>query len=403
MRALQRIRARGTRLLPTLGLLLPHGLPVLRCRRLCASCLIRSAAIAGTLLVIGGWTLATAPVAMGADAGAGSNAAATGGDHGPSVLVTLTSLEQGSVPRTVTAYGNVQAGASAQRSLMAPIAAVVDRIYVRPGEQVAPHAALIRLKPTPQTAAAYTQARTALHVAIDLVSRTRKLFSQHLASAQQLASAQKSAADARAALVALKAQGGGAPNLLRAPARAIVTTVSVSPGAIVTQGTPLLSLAEPNGLVLRVGLPPAQAAGIKAGDPAHVTGIGGYPSLQGRVLLRGALVEASSGLVPIDIVLPAGKALPGQMAEAVITTAQVSGYVVPHAAILVDDSGAPYVVQAVHMKAHKVAVRVLASHSGRDVISGPLNPTAPVVLAGNHQLHDGMQIRLAQPARRQAR
>jgi len=71
------------------------------------------------------------------------------------------------------------------------------------------------------------------------------------------------------------------------------------------------------------------------------------------------------------------------------------GYVVPHEAVLVNDSGRPYVVQAVNGVAHKVSVRVLDAHGDQDVIAGALNARAPLVLTGNHQLDDGMKVRLA--------
>jgi len=89
--------------------------------------------------------------------------------------------------------------------------------------------------------------------------------------------------------------------------------------------------------------------------------------------------------------------LAGEMAQADIITGDASGYVVPHEAILVDDSGNPYVVQAVDMVAKKVSVRVLVAEGDQDVVDGPLDPAAPVVLAGNHQLDNGMRMHLANP------
>ena len=83
------------------------------------------------------------------------------------------------------------------------------------------------------------------------------------------------------------------------------------------------------------------------------------------------------------------------MAQAGIVTGQEAGYVVPHEAILSDDSGAPYVVQAVNGAAHTVAVKVLLADGARDVIEGALDPAAPLVLSGNHQLKNGMRVRVA--------
>jgi RND family efflux transporter MFP subunit len=320
----------------------------------------------------------------------------------PSALVQLTKLQKGSLPQVVTAYGTAQANMAARQTLMAPLSAVVDAVYVRQGEEVGKNAPLIRLDPSPTTAASFTQAKFALRVASELLQRTRTMVRQHLATEQQLADAQKSESDARSNLAALQAQGAGAVSTLRAPFPAIITALSTSPGAIVAQGSPLLELDQPQRLILRVGVIPAQAAMIAPGDRARVTPLGRHESDSGAVQLRGSVVDPATGLVPVDITLPVKKFLPGQMAKADITTGEVHGYVVPHEAILVNDRGDPYVVQAVNMVAKKVSVRILVSDGDKDVIAGPLDEAAPIVLTGNYQLDNGMKVRVAQPSRKSA-
>ena len=130
-------------------------------------------------------------------------------DTNTSVLVTLTRLEQGSLPHVVIGYGTVAPSAAGHKTVMAPVAAVVAAIDVRLGEEVPAGAPLIRLAPSPATAASYTQAKSALAVAEHLVASTRKLSLAHLATAQQLADAEKSESDARSALQALEAVGAG--------------------------------------------------------------------------------------------------------------------------------------------------------------------------------------------------
>jgi RND family efflux transporter MFP subunit len=340
--------------------------------------------------------LVTIPLAAGLP-GAGARA---GTD--PSVLVQLTTLQKGSLPRVVTGYGRVQPSTSASRMVMAPLAGVVEQVDVRSGETVAQDAPLLRLAPSPATIASYTQAASALRVATDLVSRTGHMVAQHLATAQQLADAEKAESDARATLDALKAQGADGPKTLRAPFQAIVTTVSVTPGAIVGQGSALVQLTRPHGLVLQVGLVPAEAASIVPNDKASVIPVGGGATLEGTVSMRGSVIQAADGLVPIDVTVPAGQMFVGEMAEARITTGEVTGYVVPHAAILVNDQGQDYVVQSVKMTAKQVPVHVLCVRGDQDVIAGALDPSAPVVLAGNHQLEDGMRMRVAEAAGRSA-
>ncbi|HVS77703.1 MAG TPA: HlyD family efflux transporter periplasmic adaptor subunit [Steroidobacteraceae bacterium] len=325
-----------------------------------------------------------------ADDGGGSNS-------NRSVRVTLSHLKEGSLPSVVVGYGTVGAANSGRKTIMAPASAVVGQIFVRLGEQVAAGAPLVELAPSPASAASYTQAKSAVTVAEQLVASTERLVSLHLATAQQLASARKAESDARSQLQALERVGAGGAKIVRAPFAAIVTTLTATPGAIVAEGAPLMDLAAPGRLVLTVGVVPARAAAIAPNDTATVTAIGGTGSVTGRVVVRGAVAEAASGLVPVDVALPPGEFFPGEMAEAAITTGQVHGYVVPHEAILVNDRGAPYVVQAINGTARKVPVQVLGAHGDENVIAGALDARAPLVLAGNYQLDNGMKIRLSDP------
>ena len=316
-------------------------------------------------------------------------------DANSSVLVTLTRLQEGSLPHVVVAYGTVEPAAAGHKTIMAPVAAVVAEIEVRLGEEVPAGAPLIRLAPSPATAASYSQAKSALSVAQRLVTSNRKLVAGHLATAQQLADAEKSESDARSTLQALDAVGAGGSHVIRAPFQAIVTAVSTTPGSIVAEGAAMLDLAAPRNLVLNVGVVPAQAAAIHANDEAAVQLIGNSQTVPAKVLLAGAVAEADTGLVPVAIALPPGRFLPGEMAQAAITTGEMRGYVVPHEAVLVGDSGDPYVVQAVNGVAHKVTVQVLDAQGDKDVISGKLDARAPLVLTGNYQLDDGMKVRLS--------
>lgn len=159
------------------------------------------------------------------------------------VFVQQTALRKGTLPQTTSAYGTVQADTSARSTLMAPVAARVGAVYAHLGQEVTSGAALLQLVPTPPTATSYAQAVSALKVASDGLTRTQQLLDEHLATRQQLADAQKAESDARAALTALKTQGAAGPTVLRAPFHAIVTALSVSTNALVTEGSALLELA----------------------------------------------------------------------------------------------------------------------------------------------------------------
>jgi membrane fusion protein (multidrug efflux system) len=315
----------------------------------------------------------------------------------PTAQVQVAPLEKGSLPLVVDAYGSIEPSAAARHTVTAPLAAVVGEVSARQGAEVAAGTPLLTLVPSPKESASYAQAQSALDVARQLVRRTGELVAQQLATKQQLAEAQKSETDARAALQALAAQGAAGPTILRAPFRAIVTGVMTSAGAIVAEGAALIELARPEGLVLRVGVVPASAGAIRPGDPATITVIGGRSDMAGTVVMRGSAISAGNGLVPVEISLSGASVFPGETAAVAITTGEAEGYVVPHEAVLVDEHGASYVMQAVDLTARKVLIRVLAARDDKDVIAGPLDPAAPLVLAGSYQLRDGMKVRIAAP------
>lgn len=301
-----------------------------------------------------------------------------------SALVKVTQMRQGSLPVTVTAYGQVQPAASAKESMTAPFGARVSVVQVQVGQRIAKGAPLVTVVPSLETKAAYKLAR-------DMLARTRSLAKAHLATAGDLAKAESD-------FSVLEEAGASGPNTLKAPYDAIVLKVDAAQGAVVARGDALIELAKPDGLVVQVGIDPGQAMSVKAGNAVTLTPFSATgAAVEGKVALRSEVINADTGQVPVQIEFPTGKLLVGEIVRAVITAGKQSGYVVPHSAILVDDDGTIYVVQDVDNAAKKVAVQVLAAQGDQNVITGDdLDPKAPIVLEGNHQLDDGTKLRVAE-------
>ncbi|TAN15588.1 MAG: HlyD family efflux transporter periplasmic adaptor subunit [Rhizobiaceae bacterium] len=228
-----------------------------------------------------------------------------------------------------------------------------------------------------------------------MLATDQSLARLHLRTGSQLAQDEKAAAEAKSQLDALEKEGANGPKVIKAPQEAIVLKINVGIGSVVAPGAQLLELARPNGLVLDAGVIPAHANTISIGDKASLVAVNGSHSASGSVVMKSELVRQSDGLVPIQISLPQGKLKIGQFTEAQITTGRAEGFLVPHAAILVNDKGQTYVVQAVDMTASTVPVEVIGSDGANDVIQGNLTAGNDIVLAGNHQLTDGMHLRTA--------
>ncbi len=300
-----------------------------------------------------------------------------------SALVKLATMKQGSLPTYVTAFGQVEPAATAREGITAPFGARVQTVDVQTGQEVTKGTPLVTVVPGPETKAAYKLAK-------DTYTRTAQLAKAHLATANDLAKAESD-------LSVLQEEGASGPLTIKAPYDAIVLKVDAAQGAIVSHGDSLLEIAKPDGLVVKVGVDPAQALSVKAGDDVTLTPFSASgTAVQGKVVVRGAAINSDTGLVPAEIEFPTGKLLVNEMMRATITAGTQSGFVVPHSAILVDDDGTIFVVQADNMEAKKVAVQVLASDGNQDVISGDdLNPKLQVVTVGGKQLDDGTKLRVA--------
>ena len=313
-------------------------------------------------------------------------------DDIPSVAAKLAPLTKGALPELVTTYGQVGSNSSGRLALMAPVQASVTNVFVRPGQPVKKGEKLVELTPSPGSLSAYEQAQSALNVAIDNVKRTRAMVASHLATQQTLLQAEQAQADAEANIKALNAQGARGARDITAPFNGIVTQVQVTPGDIVSEGSALAELVQPTGLMVIAGLVPSDAKNVKTGDPVTLTPIGGGDTIKGKVSFRGSFVDASSGLVPVDVDVNPNSVILGEMFRADIDVGNISGYVVPHHAVLVDDNGAPYVVQSDKLVAKIVSVRILASSANHDVVTGKLNPSWPLVIEGAYQMVDGTPI-----------
>ncbi|HME24600.1 MAG TPA: HlyD family efflux transporter periplasmic adaptor subunit [Acetobacteraceae bacterium] len=357
--------------------------------------------------------LAFLPVAVLAQGG-------TSGTLQPSVLVTTEAPRQGSLPRTVTAYGTVQAPPGGSETLSVLRAGQVTQVMVTPGGAVRRGQALLAVSADPAALAAYKQAADARTLALGERARIAQMLGQRLATRDQLARADKAVSDAQANLDALNLGGGGsAEETLKAPFDGVVSSLPVVPGTRVAAGTPLLTITRSSQLVAFVGIEPAQRGLIAPGQPARIESLYGHGAEQGSVLSVGAMVDPTTRLVPLlvdpqsDLRTDPGRGdpkgdpqgsgqteagtglLPGGAVRAVVQVGEMRGWLAPRNAVLTDAKGA-YVFQVADSKAVRVDVRVVGTRGDTTVVAGPLDPSRPLVTSGNYQLHDGDTVREGQ-------
>lgn len=344
----------------------------------------------------------------------GNTTSGVSGTPAPSVLVITETPHQGSLPRTLTAYGTVQAApGGGSQTLSVLRTGQVTEVLVAPGHAVHRGQKLLVISAGPAALAAYKQAVDAVKLATSTRTHTAQLLAQHLATKDQLAQADKAAADAQSTLNALN-QGGGeggggsAEQTLTAPSDGVVSNVAVAPGARIAAGTPLLTLARSGRFVASVGIEPAQRDLVTAGQSARVESLYGGGAEQGSVLSVGAMLDPTTRLVPVLIDPPqkdpsAGRQggsyaglgiglLPGAPVRVVVQVGSMQGWIVPRDAVLTDAKG-PYVFQVTGGKAVRVDVQIVGKSGNTTVIAGALDLKHALVVSGNYQLQDGAAVR----------
>ena len=327
----------------------------------------------------------------------------------PSVLVTTEVPREGSLPRTLSAYGTVQAGPDGGSETLSLLrGGQVTRVAAVVGQAVRKGQPLLAVSADPAALAAFRQATAALTLARGERARTAQMLAQHLATRDQLAQADAAVADAQSTLDTLNRGGGGsAEQVLSAPFDGVVSALPVAAGSRVAAQTPLLTLTRIGRLVASVGIEPDQRSQVAAGQAARIEALYGGGGEEGSVLSVGAMLDPQSRLVPVLVDPPAtahagasatlaGSAglMPGDPVRVVIQVGAMSGWLVPRGAVLTDGKGA-YVFQVNGDKARRVDVRIVGTEGNTTVVDGQLDPAQQVVTSGNYQLEDGGAVRQA--------
>ena len=311
----------------------------------------------------------------------------------PSVRVGVVTPQRGSLPALITAFGSATPSTAGAETLSIAQPGQVSSLAVTAGSAVRAGQPLLVFAVQPSALSGYEAAVTTLTAATKQRDTTAQLLSQQLATRDQLTQADKAVADARAALAALRREGAGEPvQTLRAPFDGVVTALPVAQGDRTQPGAALVTVARSGGIVVTVGVDPADRAHIRAGAAARLARLNGGAPIAGKVLRVDGQLNATTRLVDVDIGFPAGAILVGEALRVDITTGESAGWVVPHAAVVTTGDGA-HVFQVAGGKAKSVPVTLVQAGPQEDVVSGAIDPAKPLIVEGAYQVEDGGAVR----------
>jgi len=312
------------------------------------------------------------------------------------VAVTTATPVQQTFHDTVEAWGSATGDPQHARSISLAHGGQVIAMNVAAGQTVKRGQPLLTVTPDPAARNTYLQAQSALALTEGELQRTEQLAAQRLATQSQLATARKALADARTALDAQHALGGGTvQEAVTAPADGVVTALSVALGDRFAANAPLLGFTPAHALVAQLGVQPEDAAKLHAGMPVQLRNVYGATGFTGTLRMIGQSVDPQSHLLSAQVELPAEASatlVAGTAVDAQIRTADFSAWAVPRAAVLHDEHG-DYLFQVERGHAKRVGVTLRSPDGDVVGVQGALGAQAKVIVLGAYELADGDAVR----------
>jgi HlyD family secretion protein len=186
---------------------------------------------------------------------------------------------------------------------------------------------------------------------------------------------------------------------VRSPISGIVADRSVYPGEMAASGSAIVSIVDISKIVARANVPLKDAASIKKGRPARITGPDG--DMPGIVTVVSPAVDPSTTTVEIWVQAdnPDEKLKPGATVRvAIIAETLRDTMVVPAAALLnADDGGQKVMVITSDSIAHERRVNVGVRQGDRVQIVSGLQTGDQVVVSGGLGLEDKAKVKIEQP------
>jgi RND family efflux transporter MFP subunit len=341
-------------------------------------------------------------VLLAVDAVAPASAVAADAPKAPPPTVEIQSapLRQKQISETISGIGAITASDEATTDINFLHAGQIASLDVQTGERVTKGQKLAALTADPAAIQSFEKAVANLSFAERDLERIRTLLAQHLATNAQVAAAQKAYEDAAAAVATERKLGDDkSTEMTTAPFDGFVVKLMVALGDRIQQDTPLMKLARTDvGARIVVGLPADQATRIAPGMEAQVKPVmdaDPVSSLEARVGGTSGSINPTSRLIDCWLTLARAtdKIAEGTTVTVTIVVARHSGWVVARQAVLKDDRGA-YIFQVDGATARRVDVKAGIETDDETEIIGPFDPKKDVVVRGNYELEDGMNVRL---------
>lgn len=269
----------------------------------------------------------------------------------------------------------------------------IERIYFNDGA-IARKGQLLASLSQAQERASLAGALAAEKEALAQLKRVKDLSSRGFATQAALDAQVAAAQTARAN--AAEAQAQISDREIRAPFSGYVSLRTISEGAIVTSGTPLVTVSDLSRIKLDFTVPETQLARLRVGQPIAAIAAA-YPDqpFAGRISSIDPVIDLNSRAILVRATLPnpGARIKPGMLMTVHVETATRTSPAVPELAVM-GDGASRYVYVVNGGKAKRVPVRTGMRDNGVIEIAG-VPPGAVVIGEGVVKVTDGAKVRLA--------
>lgn len=349
--------------------------------------LIAAGAVLLLMVVLGGLKMATA------DSGAKGKGGPGGGGRAASVAAVAVA------DRPFTDKISVLGVAKGRQSvtITSDAAELVTAVHFRDGQAVSRGQILVTLKATEQDAGV-AEARARLNQAERDYSRWKTLADKGIApraTAEQYLAALETA---RASVKAAEARKGD--RVIRAPFAGVVGLSDIAPGALISPGSPIVSLDDMGLIRVDFDVPDRYIAMLRQGAPIIATP-DAYPdqTFTGRIAQVDTRIDTATRAITAraEFANAGGRIKPGMMMRVNVEHGQRTALAVPESAVQYEGDQAFVFVITAREKgrvARKVLVTPGVNEGGFVELREGVKAGDKVVADGLNRLQDGQQVRL---------
>lgn len=327
----------------------------------------------------------------------GSQTGAQGaGQSSPVACVKTVPIKTGTITEHIVVYGEIIPAPGALRTVSVPYESQVLTIEVNDGQKVSKGEPLLQIQPSPDTRLQLEQARNAFNLQQQSFQQMKRRYDLKLATNEQLLQARQTLEQAKSRMESLTKRGIEGEKQILASVSGLVKKVYVQEGAIVAAGNPLIDIVAQNRVEVLLGVEPESISRVRLGQEVSLTRVNvpESPVTSGPVRKVSYAVNPATRLVDVFVALPSAAGfLLGESITGKVPVTSTEGLIVPRLAILPrDNRNVLFTIKDGKAVEHEVEIGQETSEQYQ-ITGKSLQAWQPVVVEGNYELVDGMQVR----------